>query len=50
MYLRNQYDFKLQEFFIGLLLYAENVVLLEELQENLNDMFLKLEKCAVKVE
>lgn len=45
----SQYGFKLQKLFIGLLAYADDVVLLEESLGNLKDMFLKLHRCAVKV-
>lgn len=34
---------------MGLLPYADDVVLLEESQRKVNDMFLKLKKCAAKV-
>lgn len=46
----SQYGFKLKDSFMGLLPYADDVVLSEESQWKVNDMFLKLKKCTAKVE
>jgi len=45
----NRQGFKLQDSSIGLLAYADDAVLLEESQESLKNLFLKLEKIAAKV-
>jgi len=45
----NQPGFKLQELFIGILVYTDDVMLLERLQGKLKDMFLKLKKSAANI-